>query len=107
MQVKQHNFICNSRNVRRFISACSVPFRSAKKKNNSLRARCPSIFSAIAIEKPVQSSLIFVRLELFKSDNITRYLHNWVVLRLCVVFTIGVSPRACFKYSNWYYRLLI
>ena len=74
-------------------------------------ARCASIFSSIASElnvprddliliaiellspwdavlkKPVQFSLIFVRLgqELFKSDCITRYLHNWVVL--CIVFT--------------------
>ena len=67
-----------------------------------LRARCPSIFSSIAIKlnvprddflsswdmvlkKPVQSSMIFVRLGqvLFKSDYITRYLHTWAALRLC------------------------
>ena len=53
--------------------------------------------------------LIFVRLGqgLFKSDYITRYLHTWVVLRLCIVFTIGESPRVCSKYSNWYYLLLV
>ena len=92
-----------------------------------LRARCPSIFSSIAIElnvpcddfssiaielifvilgrgfkKPVQSSMIFVRLGqgLFKSDYITRYMHTWVVLRLCIIFTIGESPRVCSKYSH-------
>ena len=50
------------------------------------------------IKKPVQSSMIFVRLgqELFKSDNITGYLHTWMVLRLCIIFTIGESPRVCF-----------
>ena len=42
-----------------------------------------------------------------KSDYITRYLHNWMVLRMCIVFTIGESPRVCSKYSNWYYILLI
>ena len=44
---------------------------------------------------------------LFKSDYITRHLHNWVVLRLCIVFTTGESPRVCSEYSNWYYLLLI
>ena len=84
-------------------------------------ARCPSIFSSIAIElnvprdefrlfspwgavlkRLVQSSLISVALEtmFFKSDYIKRYLHNWVVLRLCIVFTIGESLRVCSKYSN-------
>ena len=53
--------------------------------------------------------MIFVRLgqEIFKSDYITRYLHTWVVLRLCIIFTIGESPRVCSKFSHWYYLLLI
>ena len=82
--------------------------------NQCLRARCPSIFSSIAIElnvsrddfsliaikltlsswdtvlkTAVQSSMKCVRLEQgrFKSDYITRYLHTWVVLRLCIIFT--------------------
>ena len=82
---------------------------SCKIKAMRIRARCPSIFSSIAIElnvprddlssiaidkllspwdtvlkKLVQSFLTFVRLGqgLFKSDYITRYLHNWVVLQL-------------------------
>ena len=40
-------------------------------------------------KSPVQSSKIFVRLGQgrFKSDYITRYLHTWVVLRLCIIFT--------------------
>ena len=29
---------------------------------------------------------------------ITRYLHNWMVLRLCIVFTIGDSSRVCSQY---------
>ena len=43
----------------------------------------------------------------FKSDYISLYLHNSVVLRLCIVFSIGESPRACSKYSHWYNLLLI
>ena len=43
----------------------------------------------------------------FKSDYIIRYLHTWVVLRLCIVFKIGESPRFCSKYSHWYDLLLI
>ena len=31
----------------------------------------------------------------FKSDYISPYLYNWVVLQLCIVFTVGESPRAC------------
>ena len=43
------------------------------------------------LKKPIQSSLTFVRLGqgLFKSDYITQSLHNWVMLRLCIVFTTG------------------
>ena len=61
------------------------------------------------LKKPVQSSFIFVRLGqgFFKSDYITRYLHTWVVLRLCIVFTMGEIPRVCSKYRHWYYILLI
>ena len=42
------------------------------------------------LKKPVQSSMIFVRLGqgFFKSDYITRYLHTRVVLRLCIILTI-------------------
>ena len=29
------------------------------------------------------------------------------MLRLCIVFSIGESPRVCSKYSHWYYLLLI
>ena len=36
----------------------------------------------------------------FKSDYISLYLHNWMVLHLCIVFAIGESPRACSKYSH-------
>ena len=36
----------------------------------------------------------------FKSEYITRYLHTWVVLRLCIIFTIGEGPRVCSKYSH-------
>ena len=43
----------------------------------------------------------------FKSDYISLYLYNWAVLRLCIVFTIGESPRVCSKYSHWYNLLLI
>ena len=69
-------------------------------------------FSSIAMELNVLSSIAieitFVTLEhgfkkagsvlydilrlgqgLFKSDYINRYLHTWVVLRLCIVFTVG------------------
>ena len=61
------------------------------------------------LKKPVQSFLIFLRLGqgIFKSDYITRYMHNWVVLQLCIVFTLGESSRVCSKYSNWYYLSLI
>ena len=52
------------------------------------------------LKPPVQSSMIFVRLGLFKSDYITRYLHTWVVLRLCISFTIGEGPRVRSKYSH-------
>ena len=78
------------------------PTKCVRKKNiimffnQCLRARCPSIFSSIAIEPNVprddfsliaieltfvvlvQSSMIFVRLGQgrFKSDYITRYLHT-------------------------------
>ena len=38
---------------------------------------------------------------LSKSDYIIRYLHNWVVLWLCIVFTLGESPRVCSRYSNY------
>ena len=40
----------------------------------------------LVLKKPVQPSMIFVRLGqgLFKSDYITRYLHTWLVLRLCI-----------------------
>ena len=67
------------------------------------------IFKDVVLKKPVQSSMIFVRLGQgrFKSDYITRYLHTWVVLRLCIIFTVGESPRICSKYSHWCYHLLI
>ena len=67
------------------------------------------IFKDVVLKKPVQSSMIFVRLGqgLFKSDYITRYLHTWVVLRLCIIYTIGESPCICSKYSHLYYHLLI
>ena len=44
--------------------------------------------------KGALSSLLSVHLGqgIFKPDYITRYLHSWVVLRLCIVFTIGESP---------------
>ena len=60
------------------------------------------------LKKPVQSSLIFVRLGqgIFKSDYITRYLHDWVVLTV-VYSLIGASPRVCSKHNNWHYLLLI
>ena len=29
---------------------------------------------------------------LFKSDYISRYLHTWVLLRFCIIVTIGESP---------------
>ena len=63
----------------------------------------------MVLKKPIQSSMIFVRLGQghFKCDYITRYLHTWVVLWLCIIFTIGESPRVCSKYSHWYYLLLI
>ena len=66
-------------------------------------------FKDVVLKKPVQSSMIFVRLGqgLFKFDYITRYLHTWVVLRLCIIFTIGESPRFCAKYCHLYYHLLI
>ena len=71
-------------------------------------------FSSIAIEptasvalrrgfeKKVQSSLISVTpgTRIFKCDYISLYLHNWAVLRLCRVFSIGESPRVCSKYSH-------
>ena len=75
-----------------------------------LRAHCPLIFSSIAIEptvsvalrrglkkKPVQSFLISVTpgTRIFKCDYISLYLHNWAVLRLCIVFSIGEMPRVC------------
>ena len=92
----------------------------------SQRARCPSIFSSTAIElsaprdefhsieptvgvalrrgfkKPVQSSLISVTpgTRIFKCGYISLYLHNWAVLRLCIVFSIGESPRVCSKYLS-------
>ena len=43
----------------------------------------------------------------FKYDNITWYLHNWVALRLWIVFTVGESRCVCSKYNSWYYLLLI
>ena len=58
-----------------------------------------------ALEKPVQSFLISVTPG--TPDYISLYLHNWAVLRLSIVFTIGESPRVCSKYSHWYYLLLI
>ena len=62
-----------------------------------------------ALKKPVQSSLISVTpgTRIFECDYISLYLHNWAVLRLCIVFLIGESPRVCSKYSHWYYLLLI
>ena len=98
-----------------------------------LRARCPSIFSSIAIElniprddfSSIAIQLTFVILghalkkagsvlydicapgtRIFKSDYITRYLHTWVVLLLCIIFTIGESPRVCSKYIHWPHFLL-
>ena len=78
------------------------------------------VFSSIAIEptvsvalrrgfkKPVQSSLISVTpgTRTLKCDYISLYLHNWAAIRLCIVFSIGESPRVCSKYSHWYYLLL-
>ena len=91
----------------------------------SLRARCPSSFSSIAIELNVprdEFSSIAIELTFsvalrrgfkkagsvlsdigdswLKSDYISLYLHNWAVLRLCIVFTIGESPRVSSKYSH-------
>ena len=55
-----------------------------------------------ALKKPVQSSLISVNpgTRIFKCDYISLYLHNWAVLRLCIVFSIGESPRVCSKYLS-------
>ena len=44
---------------------------------------------------------------IFKCDYFSLYLHNWAVLRLCIGFTIGESPRVCSKCSHWYYLLFI
>ena len=85
----------------------------------SLRARCPSFLeskctydesSSIAIEltfcvalrrgfKKVDSVLSDIG-DSWDSVYISLYLHNWAVLRLCIVFTIGDSPRVCSKYSH-------
>ena len=101
----------------------------------SLRVHCPSIFRSItiklnvphdkfssipieptvsvpwdaALKQPVQSSLISVTsgTRIFKCNNISLHLHNWAVLRLCIVFSIGESLRVCSKFSHWYYLLLI
>ena len=43
----------------------------------------------------------------FGSLERARGLWHDIVLRLCIVFTIGKSPRACSKYSHWYCLLLI
>ena len=40
--------------------------------------------------------------DFFPFDYITRYLHTWVVLRLCIILIIGESPKVCSKYSHWY-----
>ena len=55
-----------------------------------------------ALKKPVQSSLISVTpgTRIFKCDYISLYLHNWAVLRLCIVFSIGESPCVCSKYLS-------
>ena len=78
-----------------------------------LRARCPSIFSSVAIELNVPRDDFSCAIELtfvilghgFKKSRFsplwylcawdTRYLHTWVLLRLCIIFTIGESPRVC------------
>ena len=85
----------------------------------SLRARCPPIFirsrsnkmyhvtslvrsqsnqlsvspSDAALKNLVQSSLISVTpgTRIFKCDYISLYLHNWAVLRLCIVFSIHIQ----------------
>ena len=105
----------------KYLSRCDrIPFESkgALSVNFSLIAIELNVprdeFSSIAIEpnvsvalrrglkKPVQSSLISVAPEtrIFKCDYISLYLHNWAVLRLCIVFSIGESPRVCSKYSH-------
>ena len=64
---------------------------------------------SVTLKKPVQSSLISVTpgTRIFKCDYISLYLHNWAVLRLCTVFTMGENPRVCSKYNHGYYLLLI
>ena len=54
-----------------------------------------SVALSAALKKPVQSFLISVT-----PDYISLYLHNWAVLRLCIVFTIGESPPVCSKHSH-------
>ena len=74
----------------------------------SLRVRCPSIFSSIAIKLNVPcDAFSSIGIRIFKCDYISLYLHSWTVLRLCIVFSISGSPRVCSKYSHWYYLLLI
>ena len=43
----------------------------------------------------------------FKSDYISQYLHNWVELRMGIVFIIGEKPYVWSKYSHSYDLLLI
>ena len=61
-----------------------------------------SPWDAALKKKPVQSSLISVThgTRIFKCDYISLYLHNWAVLQLCIVFSIGESPRVCAKYLS-------
>ena len=100
----QLRFMCATKD------ALSVNFSSIAIELNVLR----DYFSSIAIEltfvilghgfKKV-GSVLFDNgdawdKEFLKSDYTSLYLRNWMVLRLCIGFTIGGSPRASSKYSH-------